>query len=423
MTPFPTQRSSVVSCSGRRRSSAPPENFLRHPDAASGVWISANARPLRDESGALKGGVVVFRDVTPQKEVEANLRNSEQRLQSILDNTPAVVYAKDLEGRYLLVNRAYEELSESTRTLRKQILGKTDFDLFPAETAKAFWGNDRRVIAANKPLQFEETALGDDTSCIPTSRSNFRSTTWQAHSFAVCGISTDITELQAREEQLRAERLFLKKLLHAHERDRQLLAYDLHDGLIQDITGALIHLQIVNPKRILDAGELPAFQRAVDLLRKSIDEGRRLMAGLRPPIIDEQGVVGRHPRHGRRTSIAQGKIDFEFVADVRFRRLDPFLEGMIYRIAQEALTNVIRHSQTTRARAEISEVEGEIHVEVRDWGIGFIPSQVSEDRFGLQGIRKRVDLLGGRVEIDSTPGQGTRLFVTLPLATDSATGG
>jgi PAS domain S-box-containing protein len=418
VTPFPTQERPL-----RRALSGevvgPTEIFLHRPDRTPGVWISANARPLRDESGALKGGVVVFRDVTPQKEIEANLRNSEQRLQSILDNTPAIVYAKDLEGRYLLVNRAYEELRESTRELREHILNKTDFDLFPADVAEKFWANDRKVLAANKPLQFEETAPRDDAIHTYVSV-KFPLYDVSGAAFAVCGISTDITERKRREEQLRAERRFLKRLLHAHERDRQLLAYDLHDGLIQDITGALIHLQIIAPERILAAGEFPAFQRAVDLLRKSIDEGRRLMAGLRPPIIDEQGVVAAI-RDMVASHRAHGKLDIEFVANVQFRRLDPFLEGMIYRIAQEALTNVIRHSQATRARAEISEGDREVRIEVRDWGVGFVPSQVSEDRFGLQGIRKRVDLLGGRVEIDSTPGQGTRLFVALPLATDSAT--
>lgn len=396
----------------------PTEIFLKRPDAPPGVWISANARPLRDESGSLKGGVVVFRDITSQKEAEASLRNSEQRLQSILDNTPAVVYVKDLEGRYLLVNRAYEELRESTRELSEHILNKTDFDLFPAEVAEEFRANDRKVIAANKPLQFEETAPRDEAIHTYVSV-KFPLYDVSGEPFAVCGISTDITERKRREEQMRAERRFLKKLLHAHERDRQLLAYDLHDGLIQDITGALIHLQIVDPKRILEAGELPAFQRAVDLLRKSIDEGRRLMAGLRPPIIDEQGVIAAI-RDMLAEQKVRGKIEVEFVVDVRFRRLDPFLEGMIYRIVQEAVTNVIRHSQADRARADIHEKDNEVQIEVRDWGVGFVPSQVSEDRFGLQGIRKRVELLGGRIEIDSAPGQGTRLFVALPLATEPA---
>ena len=146
------------------------------------------------------------------------------------------------------------------------------------------------------------------------------------------------------------------------------------------------------------------------------------MAGLRPPIIDEQGVVPAI-RDMLDEQRARGKIEIEFVVDVRFRRLDPFLEGMIYRIVQEAVTNIIRHSQAKRARAEISEGDKEVRIEVRDWGIGFVPSQVSEDRFGLQGIRKRVELLGGRIEIDSTPGQGTRVFVALPLATESSANG
>ena len=91
------------------------------------------------------------------------------------------------------------------------------------------------------------------------------------------------------------------------------------------------------------------------------------------------------------------------------------LEGTIFRIVQEALTNIKRHSKASRAEVKLSERDGMIRVEVRDWGVGFDPALVSKDRFGLEGIRKRAELMGGSAEIKTAPGEGTRVCVDLPI--------
>ena len=127
---------------------------------------------------------------TERKRTEAALIRSERRLQAILDNSPAVVFVKDLEGRYRLVNRRWEELFHTSKT---EVLGRTDHDVFPRDMAEQFRENDLAVLAAGKPVSFEERAPHDDgihdyiSVKFPMEEGDDRVT-------GVCGIATDITE-------------------------------------------------------------------------------------------------------------------------------------------------------------------------------------------------------------------------------------
>ncbi len=211
--------------------------------------------------------------------------------------------------------------------------------------------------------------------------------------YALCGISTDITERKQAEENLRAEQQFLRQLIHAHERDRQLMAYEIHDGLVQYMSAALLHLEGINDKKDkLSTKSTAALELATHLIRRSIGEGRRVMSGLRPPILDEAGIV-LAIAYLVAEQASPNELQIDFTHRVSFERLEPLLEGTIFRIVQEALTNIRRHSKASRAEVKLSERNGMIRVEVRDWGVGFDPALVSKDRFGLEGIRKlrRVD--------------------------------
>lgn len=134
---------------------------------------------------------------------EERLHDSEQRLQSILDNTAAIVYVKDAQGRHLLVNRQFETLYHVSR---EQALGKTDYDLFPKEVADAFRANDQRVMEAGTPLEFEEVAPQDGVMHTHVAV-KFPMYNSDGELYSVCGISTDITDLKQTEKQ-RAEDRF-----------------------------------------------------------------------------------------------------------------------------------------------------------------------------------------------------------------------
>jgi PAS domain S-box-containing protein len=149
-----------------------------------------------DLANSLAYGVVALRTREEQKKTEEALRDSEQRLQDIIDNTTAVIFVKDLQLRYLLINREFERRHLISRD---EIRGKTDFDLHPANVAEAVRANDRRVIEAAAPIQFEESVPSAQGPRYYLS-SKFLLRDRTARPYAVCGIATDVTQLKRAEE-------------------------------------------------------------------------------------------------------------------------------------------------------------------------------------------------------------------------------
>jgi PAS domain S-box-containing protein len=392
------------------------EILFLHPETWEALWVKVSARPLTAEDPARQGVLLVFRDVTPQKRTLTALHETEQRFRSMVENTPAVVYVKDTTGKYLLINRAFEDASGRARD---EIVGRTDSELFDATTAETLRRNDDRVLRSGSPFQFEETIRlnGVEKTYLSV---KFPLPDARESPYALCGISTDINQRKHSEERLRSEQAFLKQLIRAHENDRQLMAYEIHDGLVQYMSASLMHLECLaseclsGERKELSTKGQAALELAMHLVRRSIAEGRRVMSGLRPPILDEAGII-LAISYLVAEQIAPGDLQIDFQHRVSFDRLDPLLEGTIFRIVQEALTNIKRHSRAKRAEVKLLERGKLLYLEIRDWGVGFDMTQVSDDRFGLKGIRKRADLLGGHAKIVSKPGEGTRIIVDLPL--------
>ncbi|HEY1598108.1 MAG TPA: GAF domain-containing sensor histidine kinase [Pirellulales bacterium] len=229
-------------------------------------------------------------------------------------------------------------------------------------------------------------------------------------------IWTNVAALAIRRKQvedaLRAEQRYLLHLFRAQEYERKITAYEIHDGIAQYAAAAIMHLDshrhtLVQraPKADLDMVE--------HLLRKTLEESRRLIDGLRPPALDELGVVAAI-EHLVQAPSANGPLcTFEHGAD--FERLTPALEVAIFRIVQEAVTNATKHSGSANVEIVLRREADHVHLHVRDWGTGFKATSISESGLGLLGIRERVRLLGGTVAIDSEPGKGTTVSVDLPI--------
>ena len=204
-------------------------------------------------------------------------------------------------------------------------------------------------------------------------------------------------------------------MLRASDNERQLIAYEIHDGLAQQLAGAIMqfqafdHLKDKNPKEAAKA-----FDAGMTMLRQGHFETRRLIAGVRPPILDEEGVVEAVAHLVHELGRDKGP-KIENHSRVDFDRLDPTLENAIYRIAQEALTNACKHSKSERISVSLLQREDRLRIEIRDWGVGFDPKTVPKNHFGLEGIRQRARLLGGKCRIRSKAGKGTRVIVELPV--------
>lgn len=218
------------------------------------------------------------------------------------------------------------------------------------------------------------------------------------------------------EETLREEERLLKHMLDVHEGERKLIAYEIHDGLVQYLTGALMRLETLVEEHAYDSEEMQAqAELSLHLLREAQKEARRLIGGLRPPILDESGVVAAIEYLIRELQTTTD-LDVDFSHEVSFDRLESLLESALFRIAQEALTNVRRHSHAERAAIALEEVNEHVRLTIQDWGDGFDPKQTRQRAFGLQGIRERARQLGGQASIESSPGEGTTIVVELPIS-------
>jgi len=182
---------------------------------------------------------VFLRDITQRKLADAELRASEERLHSITDNATAIIYMKDLDGRYLHINRLYEQLFHTTRT---QIHGKTDHDLFPPPFASTFIDNDRMVIARGQPIEVEELVPADDGLVHTYMSVKFPLRDESGTIYAVCGISTDISERKKAEQALKASEQRFRDIVNTTdgivwEADAQSFAFTFVSRKAEDLLG------------------------------------------------------------------------------------------------------------------------------------------------------------------------------------------
>ncbi|MBS0209281.1 MAG: PAS domain S-box protein [Planctomycetes bacterium] len=372
-------------------------------------WAVASAKLFYDDQGQPLGQIGMVLDITDRRLAQDELRATHARLQAILDNTTAVMYVKGTDGRYLLVNRQYVDV---IKILPDDILGKTDEETFPPELAAQFVANDKEVIRLGEPLVFEEVAPHRDGEHHYISvKFPIKDATGKV--LAMGGISTDISELKRTTEALRAERELLRNLIEVQESEKQFISYEVHDGLIQYVAGTMMSLEGYQRSHPAQSAS-DVIPRAIANLRRAVDEGRRIIRGVRTTVLNDYGVIAAI--EDLIDQLADSGIAIEFTHPATIDRLSRPLETAIYRVAQEALNNARRHSGTRRVRVELQCRAAEIALAVQDFGAGFDIRAVPSSAFGVRGMRERIRLLGGSCSIESTIGKGTRVEAVLPIA-------
>jgi signal transduction histidine kinase len=212
----------------------------------------------------------------------------------------------------------------------------------------------------------------------------------------------------------RVERDALRRIVLAQELERQRLARELHDETGQALTSILLGLKGLE-ERLEDAGSRKAAAQLRELVVSTLQDVRRLAVELRPSVLDDFGLVAALERlaesFGEQTGI---RIDFE--TSLADERLSEDVETALYRIVQESLTNVVKHARARHVSILLARRDGSIKAVVEDDGRGFDPAEEASDGFGLVGMRERLALLGGRLEVESRSGGGTTIAAEVPVA-------
>jgi PAS domain S-box-containing protein len=385
---------------------------------ADGTTLPVEAAASLIPSHGVQCRFTVVRDISDRVAAEEALQQERNLLRVILENLPAGVFVVEVpSGRPVLVNEFNRQLLRRTEipNISKDQLAKTysvfiagTDQLYPIERmpiARAMSGE--RTSVDDMELRFED---GTSTQLQVNGAPIYNQAGKVSMSVA---ITQDITARKRAEEQLHDEQDFLRAMIKAHERDRQLLAYEVHDGLVQYITAAVWHIESVLGNGQIDEAARKTLVDSQGFLRTAMSEARRVLSGLRPPVLDERGIIPAMEYLVAENSAAGGPR-IELSSDVHFHRLDPLLEGTIFRIVQESLTNVRKHSRATAATIRLTEQGGRLQLTIEDNGCGFETCKRPGDHFGLQGIAKRAELIGGSAHIESKPGYGTKVSVNLP---------
>ena len=231
----------------------------------------------------------------------------------------------------------------------------------------------------------------------------------------------DITEQRHSEIALRQAAQDLhgltRRLVQAEEAERRRLARELHDRVGQSLSALNINLDIVSRE---SHALTPALRQRLDdslgLVDSTLQSIENVMAELRPPLLDEYGLgaaLGWHAEEfSRRTGVSVAVADRDPAGSKNAR---PEAAVALFRIAQEALNNVLKHAKATNVRLEVSATDEELILDVQDDGQGFEPATARRGRWGMTTMRERAEAAGGQLHIASSPGEGTRIHARVPL--------
>jgi PAS domain S-box-containing protein len=359
-------------------------------------------------------------EVTERRQREAELDSEKRVLRAVIDLLPDYIYVKDRQGRFLVNNQA---VATNLGCRPEDVIGKTDFDFFPKSLAQQFFDDEQRVISTGEPLISREEPnyypLTDTWGWHLTTTVPLRDA--EGGIIGIVGVSRDITAHKRMEETLRENLVHQKvarQLIDSQEQERQRIAGELHDDLGQNLL--IVKNQLLLALRATAAGQDPSgdLDQALSLVSQSLQDVRNLSHNLRPHQLDELGLGKCLEAMIRRLS-ESSRLPIQAV----IQPLDPPLPAEIginlYRIAQESLSNVLKHAGASQASLFLAEEEGVVVLRISDDGRGFQPEaylggSLQDEGFGLKVMSERARMLGGRLEVASHPGNGTALTVTLP---------
>jgi PAS domain S-box-containing protein len=374
------------------------------------LWLEATATNLLAEP-AVQAVVANFVDITERKQAEEALRQSEERFRQVSESGMLSIAFFDLSGQITDANDAFLKMIGYNREeLRTGMVHWKR--LTPPE-----W--TRRSAQAAQELKTRGTCKPYEKECFRRNGTRF----WvllggallEGRSEGVAFV-VDITNRKHAEEVRMA---LLRRLSTAQEEERHRIARELHDQMGQHLTALMLGLKSldVTPERMPLHEHLQQLQDLSDEIGREV---HRIALELRPTALDDFGLHAALLNYVAEWS-DRSEIEVDFHSSgLDKQRLPPQLETTLYRIVQEALTNVIKHAHAKRVSILLEHRRDHVLAIVEDDGEGFDTEAVmdaasAEPRLGLLGMRERVALVGGTLEIETSPGSGTTVFVRIPL--------
>jgi len=397
-------------------------------------WIECRAKAVYNGSGMPYRIVGVNVDVTERKEAERQLQEHTRQLQAIMDHAQDFIVRLDRDLRHQFVNRA---VTEATGIPAAEFLGRTSEELgSPADKVTLWNEHVRRVFETGRPEKMEFDLAQQGATRYYSSVIAPEETTEDGEVETVLVMTRDVTEarraqadLKAWSEQLEARvaertavaeqradqlRMLAAELSEAEERERRHLAKILHDHLQQLILAARMRVSRAR-RTVTDERLASPLDEAYGLLDECLTESRSLTTELSPPVLYEAGLRAALDWLARQME-EKHHLRVEIDADADAEPTCEHTRIFLFQAAREMLLNTVKYAQTDSAWIEVTPLEeNRLRMVVADHGVGFDPKRLEERRepggFGLFSIRERLAVLGGRLDVDSAPGRGTRMTI------------
>ncbi len=377
----------------------------------------ATASLARDAEGHPEYVIIVFEDVTEHKNAETRIRRNLALFEAVVEGTADFVFVKDREGRFLLSNSGF---AQEFGLSKQELIGKTDFALADRERAMEFRAVDQEIMQTGESRNFEHAVdWGHGRKIYLTTKTPWRDADGSV--LGVIGVSRDITERNERENALarshRELRDLASRLQMIREEERGAMAREIHDELGQALTALKMDLVWILERLPESAATLRRRGATmVSLIDGTVEAVQRLSSRLRPPLLDDLGVGAAIEWQAQEFASRSGipcALHLEPIDDV----LGEPESTALFRIFQEALTNVARHAHARHLEVTLRQLDEEIVLTVRDDGQGIHPAAVeSPDSLGLIGMRERAENFGGTIAVASVDGVGTSVTVRMPAA-------
>ena len=401
------------------------DGWMHRRKDGSLVDVEVSANVILD--GAREVVCMVVHDITERKRTEEELRYHAYLLENLND----AVLATDEQLLITAWNKAAEKMYGWRAD---EVLGSYIWQVVPLDLTEDQREDALKELAETGRFRIEVITYGKDGTPVWVEGITVALRGQEGEITGYVNIRRDITERKRTEEELRrlnqelAERerdlhSLVRRIVAIQEEERRRVAYEVHDGFTQTAAASYRRLQTFAEHHLPESKEnREALEDAIALVRRTVEEARSVIANLRPTALDDFGLATAIRMQIEELQTEGFEASYEDTLGEE--RLPSTLEVNLFRVAQEALSNVRKHAKTDRVSVAIGCPEGVVRLKVRDWGRGFRPSGVRGsagpgETVGLSSMRDRVALLNGSLQIRSELGLGTSVVAEIPL---SATG-
>jgi len=400
------------------------EYRIAHPNGVI-HWIEAKMNPTLDDNGKLIRIDGIASNITERKKLEETLRESKAKYQTIFESTGTATFVIDEDTTILMANNECYSVMGYTAT---EIIGQKWSQHVAPESLQEMLKNHQlrrqNPDLAQKKYEVKLVIKGEildvivDIGMIPGSKQSIVSV-------------SDITERKRMEQGLiiankelnnskQELRKFASHLQNVREEEKVAIAREIHDDLGQILVALKIDMGLLKNKVIktiplADSSEIqPKFDNIVALINNSIKTARNIMNDLRPELLELNGLVGASKEYLREFE-KRYHISCEFDCDISDIKMNPQQSLALFRILQEAMNNIVKHAKATLVQIQLQNSDNKVILQINDNGVGYDKNNSGRnDSYGLIGMKERVILLQGALDITSEFGHGTNVRVEIP---------